>query len=117
MPTKKYRAHRDIISVELQPEDRTRLDDIIILAKRADPGANQQTVVRNLIRDMHDRLARANMLPLRFDLTAEQSSDGAGGNGRATQSASVSGAADVSGREPSAVSSRDAGPGRAGKAG
>jgi len=116
MPTKKYRAHRDIISVELQPEDRQRLDDIIILAKRVDANATQQTAIKNLIRDMHDRLARANMLPLRFDLVAEQS-DSAGGNGRDAKSASGSGAVDVSGREPSAVSSRDAGPGRAGQAG
>lgn len=80
MPTARKRAHRHIISVELPPEDRARLDDVIAIAKRANPNANQQTVIRNLIRDMHSKLARANMLPIHFNLT--ESSDSAGGNGR-----------------------------------
>ncbi len=64
MPTKTRRKRQAIISVELYPADKQKLDDIVRLAKLANAEITAVEVIRKMIRDLHSNLGRAGLLPL-----------------------------------------------------
>ncbi len=64
MPTRDRRKRHTIISVELLPDDKQRLDDIVRLAKLVSPKINATKVIRKMIGDLHSTLIRAKVLPL-----------------------------------------------------
>jgi len=83
MPTRDRRKRHTIISVELLPDDKQRLDDIVRLAKLVNPKITAVKVLRKMIGDLHHTLIRAKVLPLPsepeiFDRTSTMRGNGHG---------------------------------------
>ena len=70
MPTQKYRERHKVVSVKLDADDQKRLNDIMALARKANPSITVNAAIKKMISDLHGSLSRVGLLPIISDLTA-----------------------------------------------